>query len=77
LDWRLGGPQSQSGNGGEEKNSQPLPGLKSPIIQSVAKRYTSEVSRLRIEYLLDYIKIYYRGPLIFTEALGRVFALKY
>jgi hypothetical protein len=27
LDRRLGGPQSQSGHGGEEKNSQPLPGL--------------------------------------------------
>jgi hypothetical protein len=28
LDRRLGGPQSRSGHsGGEEKNSQPLPGL--------------------------------------------------
>jgi hypothetical protein len=27
LDRRLGGPQSLSGLGGEEKNSQPLPGL--------------------------------------------------
>jgi hypothetical protein len=27
LDRRLSGPQSQSGCGGEEKNSQPLPGL--------------------------------------------------
>jgi len=27
LDSRLGGPQIQSGHGGEEKNSQPLPGL--------------------------------------------------
>jgi hypothetical protein len=27
LDRRLGGPQSYSGHGGEEKNSQPLPGL--------------------------------------------------
>jgi hypothetical protein len=27
LDRRLGGPQSRSGRGGEEKNSQPLPGL--------------------------------------------------
>jgi len=26
LDRRLGGPQSRSGRGGEEKNSQPLPG---------------------------------------------------
>jgi hypothetical protein len=27
LDRRLGGPQSQAGRGGEEKNSQPLPGI--------------------------------------------------
>jgi hypothetical protein len=31
LDRRLGGPQSRSGRGGEEKNSQPLPGLEPPI----------------------------------------------
>jgi hypothetical protein len=29
----LGGPQSRSGHGGEEKNSQALPGLEPPIIQ--------------------------------------------
>jgi hypothetical protein len=34
LDRRLGGPQSRSGRGGEEKNSQ-------PIIQPVAQRYTT------------------------------------
>jgi len=27
LDWRLGGPQSLSGHGGEEINSHPLSGL--------------------------------------------------
>jgi len=27
LDRRLGGPQSRSGHGGEEKNSQPPPGI--------------------------------------------------
>jgi hypothetical protein len=27
LDKRLGGPQSRSGRGGEEKNSQPPPGI--------------------------------------------------
>jgi hypothetical protein len=36
LDRRLGGPQIRSGHGGEEKNSQPLPGLEPPIIQLVA-----------------------------------------
>jgi hypothetical protein len=30
------GPQSRSGNGGEEKNSQPLLGLEPPIIHSPA-----------------------------------------
>jgi hypothetical protein len=33
LDRRLGGPQSRSGRGGEEKKSQPLLGLEDPIIQ--------------------------------------------
>jgi hypothetical protein len=40
LDRRLGGPQSQSGRGGEEKNWNP------PIIQSVVQRFTAELSRL-------------------------------
>jgi hypothetical protein len=33
---RVGERQSRSGRGGEKKNSQPLPGLEPPIIQSVA-----------------------------------------
>jgi hypothetical protein len=45
LDRRLGGPQSRYGRGGEEKNSQPLPGLEPPIIQPVAQRYTTELSK--------------------------------
>jgi hypothetical protein len=44
LDKRLGGPLSQSGRGGEEKNSQPLLGLEPPIIQPVAQCYTTELS---------------------------------
>jgi len=36
LDRRLGGPKNRSRRGGEEKNSQPLPGLEPPIIQPVA-----------------------------------------
>jgi hypothetical protein len=43
---RLGGPQSLPGRGGEEKNSQPLPGLEPPIIQPLAQRYTCELFRL-------------------------------
>jgi hypothetical protein len=46
LDKRLGGPQSRSGRGGEEKNSHPLPGLEPLIIQPVAQRYTPDLSRL-------------------------------
>jgi hypothetical protein len=36
---KLGGPQSHSGRGGEEKNSRP-PGNRTPIVQPVATRYT-------------------------------------
>jgi hypothetical protein len=41
LDRRLSGSQSRSRRGGEEKNSQPPPGLEPPIIQPVAQRYTT------------------------------------
>jgi hypothetical protein len=43
LDTRLGRPQSRSGRGGVEKNSQPLEGLEPPIIQPVAQSYTTEL----------------------------------
>jgi hypothetical protein len=46
LDRRLGGPQSRSERGGDEKNSQSLLGLERPIIQPVAQRYTTELSWL-------------------------------
>jgi hypothetical protein len=46
LDRRLGGLQSRSGLSGEEKNPQPLPGLEPPINQSLAQRYTRELSRI-------------------------------
>jgi hypothetical protein len=48
LDRKLDGPQSRSVHGGEEKNSQPLLGLEPPIIQPVAQRYTTELSRLLV-----------------------------
>jgi hypothetical protein len=41
LDRKLGGYQSRSGHGGEEKYSQPLPGLEPSIVQPVAQRYTT------------------------------------
>jgi hypothetical protein len=43
FDKRLNEPQSRFGGCGEEKNSQPLPGLEPPIIQPVAQRYTAEL----------------------------------
>jgi hypothetical protein len=46
LDRRLGGHQSHSGLGWDKKNSQPLSGLEPPIIQLVAERYTTDLSRL-------------------------------
>jgi hypothetical protein len=46
LDRRLGGPQSRSGRGSVEENSQSLSGLEPPIIQLVAQLYTTELSRL-------------------------------
>jgi hypothetical protein len=49
LTRRLGGPQNKSGRGGEERNSQPLPGVEAPIIQPVVQRYTTELSRLLCE----------------------------
>jgi hypothetical protein len=45
LDRRLGGPQSRSGCGGEEKNSQNLLGLKTPIIQPELSQFHHVVSR--------------------------------
>jgi hypothetical protein len=46
LDRRLIGPQSQSGHGGEEKISQPLPGFEPPIFQFIAQSYITELSWL-------------------------------
>jgi hypothetical protein len=47
-DRRLGGPQSRSGRGDEEKNSQPLSGVEPPIFQSVAQRFITGLFRLLI-----------------------------
>jgi len=57
LDRRLGGPQSQSGCSGEEKNSQPLLELKPSIIQPIAQCYISEISQLLIQTEAKYILI--------------------
>jgi hypothetical protein len=57
LDRRLGGPQSRSERGGEEKNSQPLPGLEPPIIQPVARRYSTELSLLLLHNVSSCIMV--------------------
>jgi hypothetical protein len=59
MDRRLSAPQSLSGRGGEEKNSQPLPGLKPPIIQPIAQCYTTELSLLlRLKHTLFYLGLF-------------------
>jgi hypothetical protein len=69
---RLGGRQSRSGRGGEEKNSQPLPGLEPPIIQLVVHRYTTELSRLLfiIIYAYKYVSNFVRKFVTPTELLA-------
>jgi hypothetical protein len=52
-DRRLGGPQSRSGRGGEEKKSLSLPGLEPPIIQPVAQRYITELSMLHCKAVMS------------------------
>jgi len=44
LDRGLDGPQSRSGHGYEEKNSQPLLGLEPLVIQPIAQRYALSVN---------------------------------
>jgi hypothetical protein len=41
---KLGGPQSWSGHGVEEKNSQPSPEIEYPLLQSVVNHYTTDWS---------------------------------
>jgi hypothetical protein len=43
---RLCGPRSRSRHGGEDKNPRPQLGFEHPIIQPVAQRYTTEISRI-------------------------------
>jgi hypothetical protein len=47
--------QIRSGQGGEEKNSQPLPGLELPIVHPVAQRYATSLSLLLNVMLYVYI----------------------
>jgi len=51
LDRKSGGPQSRSGHGGEEKNSQPLHGIETESSSLVA--ILTELSRLLLTCFLE------------------------
>jgi hypothetical protein len=67
LNRRLGGLQSWSGRGGEEKNIQPVLGLEPPITQLVAQRHITELSQLLAERLLRYMKFVSKNLLASEE----------
>jgi hypothetical protein len=71
LDRRLGGPQSRSGRGGEEKNSQCLQGLELPIIQPAVQHYTAELSWLPTLTCTKRIKLLENLSYSFIEHTGR------
>jgi hypothetical protein len=53
LDRRLGGPQSRSGRGGEEKNSQFLPELEPPIIKTIPSTYfPNHISQIILKFVV-------------------------
>jgi hypothetical protein len=59
LDWRLGGPQSRSGRGGEQKNSQPPhPGNRTPETRSCIN-VRCRLLLLLLLLLLSLILLYY------------------
>jgi hypothetical protein len=49
IDKRLDEPQYRSEHSGEKKNSQPLPGFESMIIQPVAPCCTAELSQFPMD----------------------------
>jgi hypothetical protein len=68
LDRRLGELQSWSGCRGEERNSQPLPGLKPPIIHPIAQRYTCELFQHILKLLKNtYFHISFSDPVKLME----------
>jgi hypothetical protein len=54
---KLDRSQSRFGRAGEEKNSQPLPGLEPPIIQPAAQRYTTELSIIILLLQIPQLKL--------------------
>jgi hypothetical protein len=77
----LVGHHSQSGRGGGEENSQSLSGFEPPIIQLVAQRYTTELSRILIWTnksfpLLEQIKVKVKVKLSLCLFLTQHHAIK-
>jgi hypothetical protein len=70
LDRRLGGLQTRSESGGEEKNSQSPLGIEPPIIQLVTQRYTTGLFRLYEEALGEYKLSFTLRPL-FPGQMGK------
>jgi hypothetical protein len=54
-------PQIRSGHVSQQKNSQPLSGLEPPIIQPVAQRYTTELSRFPVGTVYENSKHEFQG----------------
>jgi hypothetical protein len=68
----MGGPQSRSGRGGEEINSQPLPRLEPPIIQPASQHYTTELSGLLpLEVLSEFQLTFLFG--VYIENIVRIY----
>jgi hypothetical protein len=68
LDRRLGGLQSRSRRGGEEKNSQPLPGLEPPIISAMPLRYAGSY-----EFIYE---VPHKIRKVCRWKLGRIYSLR-
>jgi hypothetical protein len=58
LGRKLGGPQSRSGRGGEENNSQPLLGLEPPRNHATIlfqREFTMQYTPIEIQYLMNFV----------------------
>jgi hypothetical protein len=57
IEYEAGWAPEPFSRGGEEKNSQPLPGIEPPIIQPVAQRYTTELCPSIVSAIYENVKI--------------------
>jgi hypothetical protein len=56
-DWRMGGPQSRFGRGGEEKNSQPPPGIEPYNLDRPARRIILIIKLIKLIMIIIIIII--------------------